>query len=135
MISLNLVKKMKKWVGFVGIVTLVGIVFEVVLSVIAFSISIKTTGALYFGLSLVLMAVFMALPLYMSIKLLKAKKALNEIVILEPEDQSIALTVALDNLTSYFKTIGILVIIALVFAVVFFVFAMIMGMTLLNGYY
>lgn len=101
MVYLENLQQLKKWVGFVGTVTLImGIIFAIL------------------GLmALVVGAIPGIISIIMATRLLDAKKSMMQILEDNPEDQSGQLNMIVIKLTSYFMIQGVLIIIGLILAI------------------
>ncbi|MFZ5353230.1 MAG: DUF5362 family protein [Bacillota bacterium] len=108
MIDQENLKSFSTWTGFVGIITIIGGALSALVGVFA----------------LIVGAVPGIVTIFLGIKLLKAKKSANELInITDTEQYNQNLNALVNEVTTYFKIQGILVIIGLAFAV----FAMFTG--------
>ncbi len=110
-------EQMNKWMGFVGIMTIIGGAISAIMGAIPF----------------VLPAIPGIIMIILGVKLLNAKQ--NAALMLK-EDPDGGYTSSFNqlvgNLSTYFTIQGILIIIALVFAVIGIIAALIFGFTFLN---
>lgn len=94
--------KTSKWVGFVGIMTIIAGVLQLIAGLFAYIIG----------------AIPGVITLIMGIKLFNIKKSADEIISSNPSNQDNQLYLIFDNLNTYFQIQGILIIIGLVIVVI-----------------
>lgn len=94
--------KTSKWVGFVGIMTIITGVFQLIAGLFVYII-----GAIP-GL----------ITIIMGLKLFNVKKSADKIISLNPDNQDDQLFLIFFNLNTYFKIQGILIIIGLAILVI-----------------
>ena len=107
-------ESLKKWLGFVGIMTIISGVF----------VCISAIGT--FGISLIPGII----TIILGVKLLNAKKSIENFLMGHDGEMNNIF----DNLTSYFKIQGILMIISLVFMVLMIVFGGLMMFSFMGSY-
>ena len=110
------IEQLTKWMGFVGIMTIIGGAISAIAGVFAFVI-----GAIPGIIAIIL-----------GVKLLNAKQQATLMMQEDDKSYSGSFNLFIGNLSTYFTIQGILIIIGLVFAVIGFIISLIAGFTLFN---
>ncbi|MFW6014888.1 MAG: DUF5362 family protein [bacterium] len=117
MISRQQLADLSKWAGFVGIMSIIGGTISALTGLFAFVV-----GAIP-GIIMIIMGV----------KLRNAKKSADQLLAMSKNaDQESQIYQIFENINSYFKIQGIMIIISLVLSALGFIMAFITGISLIN---